>query len=100
MNHMLGANTPLLRVQLQPSTLTLEHIVGAKIAATLHASLLASSFNGRNSHWEPLFETWQLDANVLHKTAAAVSDGSRSPLNAEYIGLDARCSPLSLNVTP
>ena len=49
MNHMLGPNTPLLRVQLPPSTtLTLEHIVGAKIAASLHLSVTTPDFDLRD----------------------------------------------------
>ena len=49
--------------------------------------MTVSNFNPRNTHWEPLIESWEIDANVLHKTAAAVADGARSPLSAEYAGL-------------
>ena len=93
MNHMLGASTPLLRVQLQPSTIGLEHVVGSKVGASLSLSLLASSYNPRNAHWEPVLERWSVTGTVLHKTAAAIRDGH------EFIGIGGRCSPLSLNVT-
>ena len=60
MNHMLGANTPLLRVQLQQGDVHVEHIVNSRICATAWLTVLMSSYNTRNAHWEPLPEEWRL----------------------------------------
>lgn len=96
MNHLLGPNTPLLRLHVPTCTLHLENIINARLSVTVSLALLAHSFNARNQHWEPLLEPWHLSANVLHKTAAALRHTVR---DGDYLSLQARCSPFSINLT-
>lgn len=97
MNHMLGPSTPLLRVQLAKSSVHVEHIVNARISAAASLALHASSYNARNAHFEPMLEPAQLYLTILRKTAAALKD--TRALQGDYLSIQLRSSPISLNVT-